>query len=588
MRFLAFLFLAVACAVPATALEPVRLQLKWTHAFQFAGYYAAKEKGYYAEAGLDVDFIEASPNSDPLLPVLDGRAQFGVGNSSLLLARRDGKPVVSLAVIFQHSPLVFIARRGSGINAIHDLIGKRVMLEAHSDELIAYLKQEGIPRERIELLTHSFNPQDLIAGKVDAMSAYVSNETFYLDQADLPYQIFTPRSAGIDFYGDNLYTSERELRAHPQRVEAFRAASLRGWQYAMTHAEEIADLIHARYAKTHSREFLLNEARHMESLLRADLIELGYQHAGRWRHIADTYADLGLLPRDFKLDGFLYHDEPPTDRSGLYVATILLAVVSLIAFYIFSINRRLRHALADAARTHAALSLSEERHRLLADNASDVIWLMDLSGRFTYVSPSVFRLRGYTPAEVICQSLEQVVAPASAVVARAGLARILAATDNRQPVAEFRSELELQCKDGSTVWTETTANAMRNANGKVVALLGVTRDISERRRVESCMRHLAEFDALTDLPNRVLFSDRLDRALARRRRDGSQLALLFVDLDHFKPINDNHGHAVGDRVLREVAHRLSASVRDSDTVARIGGDEFFILLPVVNDGEAAA
>jgi ABC-type nitrate/sulfonate/bicarbonate transport system substrate-binding protein len=200
---------------PAQALETVNLQFKWSHAFQFAGYYAALEQGYYREAGLDVRLLEAGPGIDALESVLSGQAQYGVGTSSLLLARAAGKPVVVLAVVFQHSPLVLVARQDlatPGTQGIHDLVGKRVMIEPQSDELFAYLKQEGIGLDRLVQVPHSFEPEDLIAGRVDAMSAYVTNEPYYLEASGLAYQTYTPRSAGIDFYGDNLFTTEQELK----------------------------------------------------------------------------------------------------------------------------------------------------------------------------------------------------------------------------------------------------------------------------------------------------------------------------------------------------------------------------------------
>jgi ABC-type nitrate/sulfonate/bicarbonate transport system substrate-binding protein len=226
----------------AHALDAVTLQLKWSHAFQFAGYYTAKEKGYYSEAGLSVAIQEAHPGDDPLENVLAGKAQYGVGNSSLLLARNSGHPVVVLAAIFQHSPVVLIARSREPAQGIHDMAGKRLMIEPLSDELLAYLKQEGIPLASIVRVQHSFKPQDLIDGKVDAISAYVTNEPYFLDRAGFAYHTYTPRSVGIDFYGDNLFTTEQELKNHPARVKAFREATLRGWQYAMAHPEEIADL----------------------------------------------------------------------------------------------------------------------------------------------------------------------------------------------------------------------------------------------------------------------------------------------------------------------------------------------------------
>lgn len=295
----------VIFVTPAWALDRVTLQLKWTHAFQFAGYYAAQEQGYYREAGLAVRMQEALPGVDPVDKVLQGQAQFGVGASSLLLHRHAGQPVVALAAIFQHSPLVLIARQQDSTQGIHHLVGKRIMLEPQSEELLTYLKKESIPLERIDWVEHSANPQDLIDGKVDAISAYITSEPYYLDLAHFSYQVYTPRSVAIDFYGDILFTTEQQLNTHPQQVKAFREASLRGWQYAMQHPEEIIDLILAKYSQRHSRDYYLFEAKQMAALIQPMLVEMGYMNPGRWRHIADTYAEIDFLPHHFSLDGFL-------------------------------------------------------------------------------------------------------------------------------------------------------------------------------------------------------------------------------------------------------------------------------------------
>ena len=574
--------------VPAVqAMHSVNLQLSWSHAFQFAGYYAAKEQGYYREAGLDVDIQEAQPGSDPLNNVLDGKAQYGVGNSSLLLARKTGQPVVALAVIFQHSALVLIARQTRAARGVHDIIDKRVMLEPQSDELLAYLKQAGIPLERITRIEPSFNLQDLIDGKVDVISAYDTKESYDLNRAGFAYHSYTPRSVGIDFYGDNLFTTEQELKSNPARVAAFREASLRGWQYAIANPEEIADLIMAKYSRKHSREFYLHEAKRMAPLMQTDLIEIGYMNPDRWRHIVDIYAGLGLLPDDFPLTGFLYQPNPKLELTWLYLVVALLAIVSAITLYILRINRRLVQALADSEQAQKALSLSEEQHRLLADNASDVIWVMDLQGRFTYVSPSVEKLRGYFVDEVMQQSLDQILTPASAAIAKKYVDRAVAAIHARQPVPDFLGELEELRKDGSTVWAEVSISGMCNAAGEFISLLGVARDISERKQTEERLRQMAQHDLLTGLPNRALYSDRLQQALADGRRHGQRLALMFLDLDKFKSINDTQGHAVGDLVLREAALRMQDCVRESDTVARIGGDEFVVLLRSVDSAQNA-
>ena len=564
---------------PAQALETVSLQFKWSHAFQFAGYYAALEQGYYREAGLDVRLLEAGPGLDPLESVLSGQAQYGVGTSSLLLARAAGQPVVVLAVVFQHSPLVLVARQDltrPGTQGIHDLVGKRVMIEPQSDELVAYLKQEGINLDRLVQVPHSFEPKDLIAGQVDAMSAYVTNELYYLEDAGIAYQTYTPRSVGIDFYGDNLFTTEQELKKHPQRVRAFREASLRGWQYAMEHPDEIADLILARHSKQHPRAFYLFEAERMVPLLRTDLIEVGYMNRGRWRHIAATYADLGLLPRDYALDGFLYEPDSHPDLTKLYIALALLTLVSVIAVYVSRINRRLGLALDETSR-------SEERHRIIFQTTASagVVWREGFI--VTDWNRQAEALFGWTREEVLGRSFIDFMVPTSdreRLTPRLG--RLV-----RENVLPHGINDNLT-RDGRVITCEWFNAWLPERPGEPREVVSLANDISERQRLEDEIRQLAFFDALTRLPNRRLLLDRLGRVLAALRRDGGHGALMFLDLDNFKPLNDSYGHAVGDLLLVEVARRLGACVRDMDTVARFGGDEFVVLLGNLDDDQGLA
>ncbi|WP_181161529.1 ABC transporter substrate-binding protein [Maribrevibacterium harenarium] len=132
------------------AQEKVRLQLKWEHAFQFAGYYAAQELGYYDEAGLQVEIVPAKPGVNVYDEVESGRAEFGVGNSSVLIQRDQGKPFVILAVIFQHSPTVFLARHD--VLTLHDWAKKRIMIEPSSDELFLYLEHEGLDTSELQFI----------------------------------------------------------------------------------------------------------------------------------------------------------------------------------------------------------------------------------------------------------------------------------------------------------------------------------------------------------------------------------------------------------------------------------------------------
>lgn len=582
--------LACLVASPAFALEKVTLQLKWTHAFQFAGYYAAQQQGYYRDAGLEVNIVEAAPDTDPVREVLEGKAQFGVGTSSLLLERAAGKPVVALAVVFQQSPYVIYAR--TDIRSLNDLKGRRMMLEPQSDELLAYLKKENIPLGSIEQIAHSLDPQDMIHGRIDAISGYISNQPYYFAQARFPYQTFSPRSAGIDFYGDNLFTAEAELKARPERVKAFRAASLRGWQYAKDHRDEVIGLIASQYSKQHTRDYLRFESDQMIPLLQPNLIEIGYMNPNRWRHIADTYADIGLLPRNFSLQGFLY-DASKQDLTWFYrallVALLLTFLVGAVALYILRINRKLHHSLAELNAAQHALAKSEKHYRLLVENMRDVVWILDPNTlRFRYVSPSIERLRGYSAEEVMHEPLDAALTPEYAAAMKQQIQHSMAEfLSGHDPDKVYVEEIRQPRKDGSSVWTEVIARFYRNDETGQVEMHGVTRDVSERKAAQEEIHYMAMHDLLTGLPNRMLLNDRLQQALVAARRDEGRVALMFLDLDKFKQINDTLGHDVGDQLLKQAAARMQECVRESDTVARIGGDEFIVLLRAVVDAHDA-
>ena len=181
--------------------------------------------------------------------VLSGRAQYGVAGSKLILHRAQGDPFVVLAPIFQHSPSILLARKDSGISNLHHLIGKRVMLlpgKKDADILAAFLN-EGISIDSIQRIDQSYNLNDLIEGRTDVVNAYLTNEPWHLEEKGIVPEIISPQTYGVDFYSDCLFTTEQEIKRHPDRVDQFLKASLRGWKYAMSHPEEIIDLLLTDY-----------------------------------------------------------------------------------------------------------------------------------------------------------------------------------------------------------------------------------------------------------------------------------------------------------------------------------------------------
>jgi diguanylate cyclase (GGDEF)-like protein/PAS domain S-box-containing protein len=555
----------------ATQLDSVTVQLKWKHQFQFAGYYAAQEKGFYREAGLDVKIIEAAPGVDSTQEVVAGRAHFGVGTSELILNRYHGDPVIVLGVIFQHSPLSLVTLNDSGMNHIHKLVGHQVMIEPSSAELIAYLYQEGFTKKAFVIQHHSFDLTDLLNGKTDAMSVYSTDELYELQQLGKTYNQFSPRMSGIDFYGDNFFTIESELEQHPQRVKAFREATLRGWRYAMQNSDEIVQLIYQKYSQRHSIAHLQFEAQAMRDLMQPELIDPGYMNVGRWQHIAQTYHYLGILPEHFDVTKLLYLPNLDLDlqklKLRLYYTAVFLLVLTLIILVLFYFYRsaKISEARLNTMFHHAPLALI-----VLNDKNHILNWNFEAEKTFLW-----------TAAEVIGKNVALIV-PTSA---HAAVQKVFTAVHQEQQVVNHEN-LNVK-KDGQEILCEWINAPFKSQSEKSNFIICMARDITEKRALENKLEQAALYDHLTELPNRALILRQLKKAIALADRHQTTLALLFFDLDGFKKINDTLGHKAGDLLLQVVAKRLVQAIRDVDYVGRLGGDEFLIILQDVGALENA-
>ncbi len=451
----------LAVTAPARSESTFRLQLRWTHQFQFAGYYMALERGYYEDAGLRVELIEGGRDAlEPIAKMLDGTVDFAVSNSGVLIERMNGKSVVALAAIAQTSPIVWIVRADSDIHSPLDLAGKRLMLmpQPESAELLAMLRQEGINLDELSLIPTTLDLDDLINGRVDAYDGYTTNEPWYLENADIEYRLLKPRDYGINFYNDVLVTRESLLENKPDEVAAFLDASLEGWRYALDNQAETVEVIKAKYAPDKPLEHLQFEARELRKLIMPELVTLGHMNPARWKSIGESYVALDMVEGPVDLDGFLYADPPPADHAWLYRTTLLTAaillLVSFIAFYFARLNRKL--------------------------------------------------------------------------------------------VREAARRLEVEA-----VLREKQAELYR----------------------------LANTDPLTGAWNRLKFEAAADQEIRRCRRYEYPLSVIFIDLDHFKHINDVHGHTKGDQVLCQLTGLIQSELRESDFLCRWGGEEFLVLAP---------
>ncbi|WMT72447.1 ABC transporter substrate-binding protein [Bradyrhizobium sp. Ash2021] len=336
----------VLLASPAAALESVSLQLKWKHQFQFAGYYAALEHGFYRNAGLDVTIREGGPDIDVAETVAGGKAEFGVCSSSVLREWVMGRHLVVLAVIFQQTPAIILVPRRAEIRSVSELRGRTLMDAPGSDEIAAMLKHEGVDYATLPRIDHRGDPRDLLAGNADAMVAYSTNEPFVLEQLGAAFRTFSPAAYGVDFYGDNLCTSEAEVKAHPERVAAFRAASLKGWAYALAHKEATVDLILKTYSAKKSREALLFEAARTDLLVRRGPGHIGGQDAAHWQNIATTYRKLGVLADDTLPAGLMWDREDEIEGRWLIPLLLLPVGLAIAALAAYRGRRSLQGALA--------------------------------------------------------------------------------------------------------------------------------------------------------------------------------------------------------------------------------------------------
>ncbi len=232
--------------------------------------------------------------------------------------------------------------------------------------------------------------------------------------------------------------------------------------------------------------------------------------------------------------------------------------------------------------TESALEASEARFRVLTESTIDLISVIDGDGTISYQSGALRNLLGFDPADTVGMSVFDLVHRDDAEHVRAAFRRMLETRQLTEPV-EFR----LRHRDGSWRTFESLGtNCVTNPH--IHGIVWNSRDVTDRKVIQQRIQHLAYHDNLTGLPNRGLLQDRLARSIARAERAGRKVAVLFIDLDNFKNINDTLGHDVGDELLRQVSRRLSECVRLEDTIARQGGDEFIVLLDNLEDGRNAS
>ncbi|QQZ30462.1 ABC transporter substrate-binding protein [Thiothrix subterranea] len=494
----------LASAAPPT-LEPVTVQLKWQPQFQFAGYYAALEYGFFHEEGLDVTLVPGGSDIAPLIEVMEGRADYAIEAGDLVYYRLQGKPVVALASIFQHSPAMLMTEGKAGLRTPHDLAHKRIGMQVGGQPLVeiaAMFVNEGVTLDALALQPNRPGMTALLSGQVDAEYGYMTSEPFFNQQAGRDIHYIQPITYGVDFYGDTLFTSERHLEEHPAQVAALRRAVVRGWQYALENPDDMITVLLKRYPQL-NREALQFEAARIHELVKPDIVKIGHMNSERWRRMADTFVKLGMVKDTSKLDGFLYDPDQKPDYRWLWWVLGGFGVVALLGFVgsgmvawfngrLQEKNTLLQHSVTAQQASEQLLQESQRSLQSLIGNLpgmayrchNDADWTME------FVSEGCEALTGY-PAEWLIASQRLTWTHLIHPDDRAGVtATVVKASSARHP---FQLSYRIQHRSCEWRWVWEQGHCVAyDAAGEPLMLEGLIMDITSQVDVQQKLQQAKE------------------------------------------------------------------------------------------------
>lgn len=484
--------------------KQVKLQLKWYHQFQFAGYYAAYVKKFYEEEGLDVHLIEGRDGKSPLTEVTKGQADFGITGSDILYEYIKGTPVVVTSVIFQHSPYIFMVLKESGIRSPLNLYRKKVM--ASNDQgwflLRSLFFREGISPDSIKLLKHSWNNQDLINRKVDAISAYATVEPFQVKKAGHDVFLISPRDYGLDFYGDLIFTSKEYADENPEIVDAFNRASIKGWEYALSHQDEIISYILTLPGvkdRNIGRENLEFEAQETEKLIYSNLVEIGHVNMGRFQNMLDMYKELSMIPASASIDGLIYQRKElnwENISNAIILIAILLAGLFMLIFIwnrrlIKIVDRKTRELQIEVENRKIAENIAKQNEiklKLAIKSANIGLWEWDVNTHEFVVGKEWCFLLGIDFFKLpIHKNIFDFIHPQDIPTLKRSLGANLAGIRRLS-----MHQLRLIKENGENIYVLVSFRIIKSEDKKVKKLHGVVVNIDNIKKQEDALRQLSE------------------------------------------------------------------------------------------------
>lgn len=685
MRFFLLFFLVLCTSLSASQkLEKVSIQLEWKYQFEFAGFIAAKEKGYYRNAGLDVELREYNNGIDIVSDVLERRATYGVYNSSIVVHEGRIKPTVLLGTYFQHSPLVFVAQKG--IKTPADMIGKKIMWtkdESKYSSLALLLNHFDINSKNTQLMYHTFVIQDFIDGKVDVMSAFRSNELYEIEKSGVEFTIIDPSEYGFMMSAVNLFTSPSEAIEHTERTKRFIEATNRGWKYALDHPNEVIRLILDHYSTKKSREALEYEAKVTQKMMMTDFYPIGATNEELTVRAYKQLVQTNVLANSEKLGDYLFKNiatKNPTEitlsgdeKKYLYQKKkITMCVdpewypleairdgkhigIAADVMKVFEKNIGIPIELIPTSSWTQSLEYAQQRKcdiLSLASNTPERLTYMDFTSVYlkipyvmvttnekpftedisSFTKEKIGVVKGYSTIKMLRENypnlkivevdsineglnkvengelygyIDNLIVVSSYIQKEyMGVLKVSSrlneqdelsvGTRNDEPQLKSIFEKSVHHLDDATMqriynrWISTIEEVAWFDNAMiskvfgifvVMALIIIWRFVELKKYNEKLLA-LSVTDSLTGLFNR----QKTDALLLNEQREVNRYshyhcAVMMIDVDYFKHINDTLGHQAGDTVLHALATIMRENLRETDVLGRWGGEEFIAILP---------
>ncbi|CAM3111317.1 GGDEF domain-containing protein [Moritella viscosa] len=401
IKYAIFITLSLSFGISAFAVraehktEHVRILLPPTSVVQSAGYYMAQHKGFFSAQSLNVDLTSTRSRQSVTQSVDQGEADYGVTNADVLVEKANGRALVAIAAIFQHSPNALLVLKNKGINKLSDLNDKRVLLlpEFKDIEVVSLLRKQNIDSINILSTSAARDITTLVHNQFDALSINLIRGPYNAVRQGAEPIIFMPKDYGIDFYSGFLFTSAAEASLNPERVAAVRTAVLQGWEYALTHTEETLDVLVAlnQQLPSASLDVLRNQFKYqlitMRDYILPDFVPLGYINRQHLADIQQQLIDLNFISQGSDFSQFIY--TPPRAKIdwkvwGVWVKVIAVALLfnGLWLFYLLVINQRLKREILERRRAE-----QQVRYAAMHDNLTGLANRTQLMETLEHILP---------------------------------------------------------------------------------------------------------------------------------------------------------------------------------------------------------